>query len=128
MSGVSRWLILGCLVLLVACRPATSDVPGAQVDLTWDPAPPAVGQAQLLLRLRDAAGQPLAGGKVRLEGNMNHAGMKPSFGELNEVEPGSYAGTLEFTMGGDWFVLVTATFPDGTSLERKVDVAGVKAR
>lgn len=126
--GLSRGMILGCLLLLAACRPATSDVPGAQVDLAWDPAPPAVGQAQVSLRLLDAAGKPLPGGNVRLEGNMNHAGMKPSFGELTEVEPGRYTGTLEFTMGGDWFVLVTATFPDGTSLERKVDVAGVQAR
>ncbi len=63
--------------------------------------------------------------RVAIEGNMNHAGMKPSFAELTERGAGVYDGDLEFTMGGDWFILVTATLPDGSQLERKVDVKGV---
>jgi hypothetical protein len=54
--------------------------------------------------------------------------MKPVFGTAKEVRPGRYEAPLEFTMGGDWFILVNATFPDGRRLERKVDVRGVRTR
>jgi hypothetical protein len=64
---------------------------------------------------------------VRVEGNMNHAGMRPSFADLHETEPGRYTGTLRFTMGGDWFLLVQATLPDGNQVEQKIDVPGVRS-
>ena len=97
------------------------------MELTIEPSPPLVGDSDLSLELTDADGA-VQGAQVRVEGNMNHAGMKPSFADLKEVEPGRYMGTLEFTMGGDWFLLVTAKTPDGGTIERKIDVRGVKAR
>jgi hypothetical protein len=96
------------------------------VKLVLNPLPPVVGDADVTLTLASASGQPIADAEVRLEGNMNHAGMKPSFADLAEVEPGRYTGTLEFTMGGDWFILVTAKTKDGRNVERKIDVPGVK--
>jgi hypothetical protein len=56
---------------------------------------------------------------------MNHAGMVPEFAQAREMAPGRYQGDLEFTMGGDWFILVRAKLPDGRALERKIDVPGV---
>ncbi len=70
-------------------------------------------------------GQPLTGAQVELEGNMTHAGMVPVLATAAEVEPGQYRAELEFTMGGDWFILVRATLADGRSLEEQVDVPGV---
>ena len=92
----------------------------------FDPAPPVVGDVDVTLKLTDAEQMALQGADVRLEGNMNHSGMKPSFADLKEIEPGQYSGTLKFTMGGDWFLLVSATTADGLVLERKVDVPGVR--
>jgi hypothetical protein len=77
--------------------------------------------------LHDANGLPISGAQVELEGNMNHAGMVPVFAEASEVAPGRYRAGMEFTMGGDWFILVRADLPDGRSMERKVDVPGVDA-
>jgi hypothetical protein len=123
------WLAIGLMLVLGAgCRPSASDVPGAEADLTLQPDPPTVGDNQVILALTDEAGAPIENADVRLEGNMNHAGMKPSFADLQEVEPGRYAGTLDFTMGGDWFILVTAKLPDGRTLDRKIDVPGVEAK
>jgi copper transport protein len=99
-----------------------------QFELQLAPSPPTVGLAEITLKVADGAGQPIEGADVRLEGNMNHAGMVPTFAELNETAPGSYTGTLEFTMGGDWFILATVIWPDGRRLERKLDVPGVQAR
>lgn len=120
---------LSVLVAMVAvgCNSSTSIHDDFQVDLTFQPSPPVVGDIELNLKLADANGSSLSGANVKLEGNMNHAGMKPSFAELSETEPGRYTGTMELTMGGDWFILVTATTADGTTLERKIDLPGVQA-
>ena len=96
--------------------------------MALDPSPPVVGDNHLSLTLADATGAPLKGAEVKVEGNMNHAGMTPSFADLKEVEPGKYAGTLKFTMGGDWFLLVSAKTSDGKAVERKFDVPGVKSK
>lgn len=125
---------LACLVLCTAvavsigCRQATTQQSNTdtKVDLTFEPSPPVVGDAKVTLSLASESGEPIKGAEVQLEGNMNHAGMKPSFADLAEVEPGRYTGTLEFTMSGDWFILVTATTKDGQRVERKIDVKGVQ--
>ncbi len=99
-----------------------------KVKLTLRPDPPRVGDAATTVRLTGKDDKPVQGARVKLEGNMNHAGMRPVFAEARETEPGRYEATLELTMGGDWFVLVSATLADGRKLNRKVDVPGVKSR
>lgn len=121
-------LCIASLLVAAGCRRQASDAADVEVDLTLAPSPPMVGDADISLKIIDASGQPLKGADVRVEGNMNHAGMKPSFADLKEVEPGRYAGTLEFTMGGDWFLLINAKTPDGKTVDRKIDVKGVKAK
>ena len=81
--------------------------------------------ATLVLNLTDTDNRPISGAKIELEGNMSHAGMTPVFSEATETEPGRYEAPLEFTMGGDWFILVKATLSDGRTLERQIDVPGV---
>lgn len=122
-------LFMGLLVILLfltGCRRAGADVSDVGVDVTIAPNPPSVGQATVSVVLRDAGGQPVSGAQVELEGNMVHAGMTPTFSKPAEVAPGRYEAPLEFTMAGDWFILVKATLPDGRKVERQVDVRGVK--
>ena len=118
---------LGLLILLAlaSCGRGAKDLSDVAVELAIEPAPPQIGPATLTVTLRDASGQPIQGAVVELEGNMNHAGMVPVFAPAFEVGPGHYQAGLEFTMGGDWFILVRADLPDGRSMERKVDVPGV---
>jgi hypothetical protein len=97
------------------------------LDLVIEPQPPQIGPAKVTLLLYDARGQPLTGADVELEGNMSHAGMVPVFAPALEVAPGRYEAELEFTMGGDWFILVQANLADGRSMERQIDVPGVDA-
>ena len=119
--------VFAALLSVTGCTTQQTDSSDLQVQVTLNPSPPVVGDADVTLELSDAEGNALKGAEVRLEGNMNHAGMKPSFADLKEVEPGRYSGTLNFTMGGDWFLLISATTSDGLVLERKVDVPGVKS-
>jgi hypothetical protein len=82
----------------------------------------------VVVTLTGEGGEPVKGATLELEGNMNHAGMKPVFAEAREVKDGRYEADLEFTMGGDWFILVDGKLADGRKLRRKVDVKGVKSR
>jgi YtkA-like len=123
------FLALAAGLLPAGCQPRADSAP--EITLAWAvaPAPPVTGPARFSLTLTDtAAGQPVAGAAVRLEGNMSHAGMKPVFGAAREVAPGRYEAPLDFTMAGDWFVLVEARLRDGRTLQRQVDVRGVRPR
>jgi YtkA-like len=117
------------LITLSACqRGSSKDIPEIGIELTVSPNPPSVGAATVSLALSDVDGRPIEGATVELEGNMSHAGMAPVFAQAGEVEPGHYEAPFQFTMGGDWFILVKATLPDGRRLERQMNLPGVTSR
>lgn len=120
------WLALCGGLLASGCSRPSAPAADAVVDLQIEPSPPKVGQAEIVLHLTESSGEPLEGGTLEVEGNMNHAGMKPVFATLTETEPGRYAGNLEFTMAGDWFLLVTGQLADGRAVNEKIDVPGVQ--
>src|SRR5262249_8727352 len=75
----ARWWTVALLVVLLApigCRHPDSATE-IDVALSVEPSPPTVGPAKLTLTLKDQAGSPVEGATLKLEGNMNHAGMKP---------------------------------------------------
>ncbi len=98
------------------------------VKLSLQPDPPKVGDVTATIRLTDKDGKPVRGADVKLEGNMNHAGMKPALATAKEADPGTYESTLNLSMGGDWFILIDASLADGRKLKRKIDVPGVRSR
>ena len=112
--------------VLVGCREGAEAHPGVSVAHEIAPQPPGVGPATVTLRVTDAAGRAVTGTRVKVEGNMSHAGMAPVFAEAGEVAPGRYQAHLEFTMGGDWLLLIDLTLPDGRRLQRQVEVKGVR--
>jgi hypothetical protein len=123
-----KWLVVAiALLTLVSCGRGGKALPDVGVALAIEPEPARIGLATITVSLSNAGGQPISGAEVELEGNMNHAGMVPVSAWAQEVADGQYQADLEFTMGGDWFILVHAALPDGRSLERKVDVPGVDA-
>lgn len=133
-SGPTRGRLLLAAVacagalLGVACKGLTEPTPDVLVEHKFSPSPPRVGANTVNLKLTDfASSRPVSGARIRLEGNMTHAGMTPIFAGATEVEPGRYQATLELTMGGDWVVLIHAALPDGRQVERQVDVKGVRA-
>ena len=123
--GLLLFAVLACS--LVGCRGEGEELEGVAVSLAVTPDPPRVGSTTVVVILNDAEGQPISGAAMSLEGNMSHAGMVPALDTAVEVAPGRYQATLELTMGGDWYIVVQATLPDGRSLEHRVDVPGVDA-
>ena len=120
-------LLCLCLCLFVAgfagCRSQSS--PEVTITHEISPQPPRVGRLLIVLRIASAARKPVMGARVRLEGNMSHAGMSPVFADTLEVAPGDYRANMEITMAGDWVILVHLTLPDGTKLERQFEIKGV---
>lgn len=112
---------------LVACGAGGGDAaPDVDVQLRFDP-PPRVGETTCTLTLSGSDGAPLDGAAIEVEGNMNHAGMVPVFRTLESSGDGAYASGFEFTMGGDWYVVVRGELADGRALERVFDVPAVPA-
>ena len=114
------------------CTSATTTSESVQPKLSIvakvDTEEPTVGEARVVAEVKRADGTPVSNAQVTVEGNMNHAGMKPSFGDLSEESPGVYAGNIDFTMGGDWYIVVSVETSEGESVEHQFDVKGVAAK
>ena len=106
-------------------RPA--EAPAIRIDREIAPSPARVGPATVTLKLSGADGRAVTGAHVILEGDMAHPGMSPEFADARETGGGRYEGRLDFTMAGDWIMLVHVTLPGGVTLERQLDVKGVRA-
>lgn len=98
------------------------------ITLSWTltPTAPAVGPATLTVTLRDPTGTAVTGARVRLEGHMSHPGMTPVIADAPERTAGIYVAPFNFSMPGDWVLLVSAVLPDGGRVEERIDVARVR--
>jgi YtkA-like protein len=126
---MAKWLTgIACAasLLITGCsRPAESP-PVIEIERAILPQPVRVGPATVILKLADGAGKIIPGAHIAVEADMSHPGMSPIFAEAKETEPGRYEAHLEFQMAGDWVILLHVTLPDGTKLERQIDVRGVR--
>ena len=122
------WLSICFHPFLSGCREPEKPPPDIVLEHEITPQPHKAGPATITLKLSDAGGTPLKGAQVRLEGNMSHAGMSPIFSDAKEAGPGRYEASIEFTMGGDWIMLVHITLPDGRKLQRQFEIKGVQSR
>lgn len=131
-AGYTRFAILLLLAgtLMVGCRPhsTASAAPGLQFEVKFDPNPPVEGSNHLAISITDTDGRPAALTDVAVEGDMNHAGMVPSFATVKPTRAGRYEATIQFTMGGDWFLLVSGQQPNGIRITKKIDVRDVRSK
>lgn len=112
-------------MLVQACRHQTESVPDLTLTHEVSPQPPRVGPLTITLNVADAFGKPATGVRMRVEGNMSHAGMTPVFADAKETDPGRYSSTMELSMAGDWYFVVHMTLSDGRKLERQFEIKGV---
>ena len=119
----------GTAVLLTAAchKSGESAPPVITIEHEITPQPARVGLATITLRLADPSAKAVTGAQITLEGNMSHAGMAPVFAKAKETEPGRYQAPLDFTMRGDWIVLIHLTMSDGQKLERQFEIRGVRS-
>ena len=130
-SFPQRHALLAILVVLLlawalaACQRGSQQpdqAPEIEMNLEILPSPPVVGSAQLLVTVTENAGQPVDGATVEIQGDMAHAGMVPVQATASGQGAGLYRADFQWTMGGDWFVTVSVTLPDGRTTSRRFDV------
>ena len=113
--------------LLVGCA---QPPPPAALSVTWTlaPIPPTSGRPTTArLTIVDARQQPVHGATLQLEGRMAHD-MPPVRVPLTEVGDGVYEADLQFTMAGDWTLVVTGTTSGGEQVSEQVEVPSVRAQ
>ena len=113
------------LAIVQGCSQRSEQAPDLTLAHEVSPQPPRTGQVTITLRLTDTSGTAVTGARIKLEGNMSHAGMAPVFVDATETEPGRYRSIMELSMAGDWHVSARVTLPDGRQFERQFEIKGV---
>jgi hypothetical protein len=118
-------LVLGaavCGVCSAACDRGVASADDVSVEWKMTPRLPIVGTAAIgEMTLRDHARRPVRGARLQIEGHMSHPGMAPVIAAAAERGDGVYEVRLQFTMSGDWILLVTGSLPDGRRLNHRID-------
>ena len=126
----ARGLILGAALMVLALvavgcgRIQHADTPqdGYTVTMTSQPATPVMGNGALIVSITDPSGKPVTDAQLTAKGNMSHAGMKPSFGQVTNSGGGQYTVAIAWTMAGDWYVDLKATLADGHVVARRLPI------
>ena len=119
--------LLGALILS-ACNPRGEEYGTLDVTIvSVSPDPASVGDAEIILQVRDTAGNPISDATILVEGTMTHAGMEPVIVGTEARGQGKYVTEgFKFTMGGDWVIIVRATLANGRTAEQRIDLKGVE--
>lgn len=113
-------------LLLPGCRGESGPPSAFDFDLSVSPTPPAVGPARLTLTITDPEGSPVPDLTVRVEGTMTHPGMVPVLAEALESADGRYVvEAFDFSMAGDWILIVSGSHPDGREGHREFPLRAV---
>lgn len=104
------------------CRQQSASKPNLTISYEVSPLPPRVGDVTITINITDGSKKPIAGARIKLEGNMSHAGMAPVIADAEEIGPGRYQTSLKLTMAGDWQVLVHLILPDGRELDQQFEI------
>lgn len=115
MKIISRLFCLLLIVIAAACgSPGAATVEPGDITMTLrvEPEQLAVGEASLILTLKDSAGRPVDGAVVQIHADMDHEGMAAIDRETSNGSDGEYRLPVEWTMGGGWIVEVRAELPN----------------
>ena len=118
-------LAIGALAAGAGCGGTATPV---HVSWSLDPAPPVAGvETRARLTVQDDQRRPVRGARLRVEGHMSHPGMTPIVVPATEREDGRYEAQMQFSMAGDWILVVTGDLGDGTRITEQVEVRGVRS-
>ena len=117
--------LLLCLILFASCRQQSAPAAEAELNISLEvePAETTVGDAELLISVTNADGEPVSPASVDVRGDMSHAGMVPVLRADVQGGAGRYRVPFEWTMAGDWTVEVTLTFADESSVSKTFELS-----
>ncbi|MEX1019240.1 MAG: FixH family protein [Litorilinea sp.] len=104
--------------------PAGADAPASEATLQVSLLPPDQQEGgTLAVRVQRGDGTPITDASVRLEGDMNHAGMIPVISApTSHTVDGIYRVPFEFSMLGDWIISVFVTTADGHEYQEQIEI------
>jgi hypothetical protein len=116
-------LTAALVLALGGCRPPADRAdPRRPITVTLL-SPARVGPVVVEIRA-SVDGVPAAGARVRISGDMTHAGMIPIVADAQEMEAGRYESVgFLFDMVGDWVISADVTFADGVRRSGALPVA-----
>lgn len=131
-TALRLWSVLAALTssaitIPTGCRKPGDSARDISTQVKINPQPVRVGNATIVIQLADETTRPVTHAAISVEGDMSHPGMSPAFGTAQESEPGTYTAHLDFSMAGDWVVLLHIKLADGRAAERQIDVRGVES-
>lgn len=103
------------LVSLLGCSRTPSDDPRLNISLEQPPSTMAV--QTIVLSISDGA-TPLENAKVQIEATMTHAGMPSQIVQLEPLGAGKYQASIDFSMLGEWVLIVNVTESNGAVMQR----------
>ena len=120
-------LALLAAALLSGCWRAASSTNEISMGWTVEPSTPSASTDTLTrITLQDGQQRPVNGARLQLEAHMSHPGMAPVVRGLTDRGGGVYETRLQFSMAGDWILVVTGELPDGRRITRSRPIAGVR--
>jgi hypothetical protein len=125
------------IAIVLACAVSTACAvgwghdrdPDEGISATWvlEPSHPVMGEPLIArLTLRDREQHPVLGARLRLTGHMSHPGMGPVLVPLVERGEGIYEARLQFSMAGDWRLVVDGELSGGDRVSKEIAVPGVR--
>lgn len=123
-SVFTRLLVLLLLFTIAGCRESAQETETPDdYQMTLDVESDSVGETTLLVTLLNAESEPVNDAVIDVKGDMNHAGMVPVLGSSeNAPEHGVYRVPFNWTMGGEWILVVTASLPDDTTFSEEFNI------
>lgn len=119
LSILGMIFVVGCTRMSQEAEMQENTEPhGVQIELIEPLYPSAIGKETLNIQVYDADNQPIDNAKIKVRGDMTHAGMVPILAETENGDKGVYQVLFDWTMSGDWIVTVQVTLPDGAVIEK----------
>jgi hypothetical protein len=117
-------ILVACCCFALGCTRGPDDT---RVTWTIEPSP-ATRQSETIVRfaLEHPDGTPVAGARLRAEAHMSHPGMAPVTADVIERANGFYETRLQFSMAGDWIVVITGELASGRRFTARTDVTAVQ--
>ena len=121
---IIAFIVIG--VVAVGCRESNSDdditAENIEIGVEVETESLSVGEANLVVTVTDEDGNFVTDASITVRGDMDHAGMAQVVREdVIDNEDGVYRIPFEWTMGGDWIVVVEVTLPDETIAAQEFD-------
>ena len=116
-------LTLLLLALVAGCR-QEAPPPAAEANtvITFAVENSTMGEDILLIAVMDDKLDPVTVNKLKVRGDMDHAGMVPVIVEAGGSADGQFEVPIEWTMGGDWIVEIMAELANGQTVSETFNI------